>query len=263
MKQKRAALFLVFLLVVIGGAYFLYPSQTAAVEIGADSFDNVRFPIVHIELPHCPFYFYDRNNWQHGTIAFSNAPDGQNFEPVGTQVRGRGNSTWRSGPEKRPLRFRLDEPQSILGTDYEARDWILIADRFDRSFMRNYSALYLSRALNNLFAIEMTQHVHLFVNGEYMGVYLFTDERTVQPGRLEIAFHEDPARSGFYIELDTRAPREGIENVTFVNPFLPHDIRYPHAADRTPAHMAYVLNYLSTVNDAIRARDFSLITQLS
>ena len=261
MKQRHALLFVVFLLAIIAGVYFLYTPQTAAGSIGLESFDDSRFPIVHIDLPNGPFYFYDRNNWQSGTITFSNAPDGQNFEAVTTRVRGRGNSTWRSGPEKRPLRFRLYEPRSILGSDYEARDWILIADRFDRSFMRNYSALYLSRLLN-LYAVETIQHVHLFVNGEYMGIYLLTDERTVQPGRLEIEFHPDPARSGFFIELDSRAPHAGIQNVTFVNPFQPHAIRYPLAADRTPAHMAYVLDYLTAVNTAIRAQDFDLITQL-
>ncbi|MCL2365137.1 MAG: CotH kinase family protein [Defluviitaleaceae bacterium] len=262
MKLKCAAVFIVFLLAIIAGVYFLHSPPNTANTLGLDSFEDARFPIVHIELPNSPFYFYDRNNWQSGTISFSNAPEGQNFEPVATRVRGRGHSTWRVGPEKRPLRFRLYEPQSILGANYEARDWILIADRFDRSFMRNYSALYLSRLLNNIYAVEMVQHVHLFVNGEYMGVYLFTDERTVQPGRLEIAFHPDPARSGFFIELDSRATREGIENVTFINPFQPHSIRYPFANDRTPAHMEYLLNYFTAVNNAIRAQDFELITQL-
>jgi hypothetical protein len=112
-------------------------------------------------------------------------------------------------------------------------------------------------------AITTMQHVHLYVNGEYMGVYLLTDERDVSPGRLEINWHENPARSGFFIELDNRAPWDGTENETFVTVnSLHYDIRFPSGTRRTPEHVTYLREYLEAVSYAIRYQSFDEILEL-
>ena len=217
------------------------------------------FPSLHITVPEDPF-IQERTHWQDGTLSIENpANEAFSFEDVETRFRGRGNSTWWLTEDKRPLRFRFEEPQSVLGSPYKATDWILLANHFDRSLLRNYAALLLGVMLDGLDFTPIPHHVHLYVNGEYMGVYLLTDERDVIEGRMEITWDEDPAVSEFFLELDARAYEQGgVENDTFViADGLMYDIRYPgNRSRRTPEHVAYVKDYLEQVGAVLRSGDF-------
>ena len=229
--------------------------------LGAIATYAYELPTIRISVPQSPFV--DRNLWLDGTLALE--CDTFGFDAVAVRTRGRGNSTWIDGVNKRPLRFTLGEARSLLGSEYEAREWILLADFFDRSLLRNYTALHFAASLGSMSFVPSARHVHLYVNGEYMGVYLLTDERNTEPGRLEhLAFDPNPARSSFIIELDSRAANDGaIQNVDFisVNNRL-HDIRFPGSSARTPAHMAYVLNYMYAVCNALRFGTWEEITAL-
>ncbi|MCL2047715.1 MAG: CotH kinase family protein [Defluviitaleaceae bacterium] len=211
------------------------------------------FPIITINLPFSPFI--ERGIWQNGKISLLNAPEEHSFQAA-ARVRGRGNSTWYMGENKRPLRIRFDEARSMLGSAYEARNWILLADNFDRSLMRNYSAFKLAEAMGMGF-VPSAQHVHLYVNSRYMGVYLLTDERDVISGRVEIESHPQPERSGFFIELDGRAS----EPYVTVND-LRYGVLYPSGRQLTPAHVDYVRDYLERVSHAIRFGSFDEILRL-
>jgi hypothetical protein len=220
------------------------------------------FPTMHITTPESPFIY--REQWQSGRISLTSAIEEFTFDEVRANVRGRGNSTWIDGPAKRPLRFRFDEARAMMGSEYEARDWILLANYFDRSLLRNYSTLDFAARLGTMSFVPSIQNLHLYVNGEYMGVYLLTDERDTGPGRLDaVRWDPDPARSGFFLELDARAPSDGVEDETYVIVSgLPYDIRYPGSSRRTPEHVAYAKSYLEAVSLAIRNGDFAEIARL-
>jgi len=252
------------IIAILSFAIFLGASQLIANEQYDLPFDGNRgFPIMRITTPENPFV-QERTFWQSGTISIENTSEEFAFEAVGTGIRGRGNSTWWNGENKRPLRFRLDEARSLLGSDYEARDWILLADNFDRSLLRNYSALYLGGLLSGMDFVPSVNSVHLYVNEEYMGIYLLTDERDVNPGRMDLTWNPNPTVSGFFLELDARAYQDGgVENETFVNVNgLLYDIRYPGSSGRTPEHVAYVREYLEAVSLAVRGRNFEEILKL-
>ena len=244
-------------------------SPTAAVEsplarerevVMADEIGVGYFPTMFILVPESPFE--DRELRQSGIITL-HCPNFA-FEGVPVEVRGRGNSTWWDGPDKRPLRFRFDEAQSLMGSSHEARNWILLSNHFDFSLLRNYSALHYGALLDGMSFVPSIHNVHLYVNGEYMGVYLITDERDVNPGRLEIEWDENPEYSGFFLELDARAYQGGaIENEDFivVNSML-YDIRFPSSSQLTPEHVNYVWGYLNDVSRAIRYGTFDEILEL-
>ena len=221
--------------------------------------DIATFPSLHITSYYDPF-IQEREFWHDGTVALTGAPEGFNFEPVDARFRGRGNSTWWMGPDKRPLRIRFRTPQPLM-SDYEARDWILLANQFDRSLLRNYSAFYLGQLLDGLGFTPTPHHVHLYINGEYVGVYTLTDERNTGPGRLYLEWHEDPAQSDFFLELDARAYRTGILDETYVTVnSLHYDLRYPN--DLSPAHVDYVRAYITAVSNAIRHQSFEDVLAL-
>jgi hypothetical protein len=199
-------------------------------------------PSVFILVPESPFV--ERELWQNGTVTLSG-------EEISARIRGRGNSTWNMGENKRPLRIRFDEARSVFGSDYEARDWILLADNFDRSLMRNYAALNLARAMGRFHFTPSARHVHLYVNRQYMGVYLFTDERDVNAGRLELSPDD------FFIELDGRA-NEPFVTVNHLN----YRLRFPSGRALTPERADFAREFLEKVSRAIRFSDFEEILKL-
>lgn len=226
-----------------------------------------KLPSLHLVTPHHPFD--DRNLWQDGSLfitgmADTSMPHVSDVLETAVRVRGRGNSTWWMGPEKRPLRFRLAEPLSLFDSAYEATDWILLANYFDQSLLRNYSAFYFTKLMNtSMQFVPMAQNENLYINDEYMGVYTLTDERDVNPGRLDLDWDEIPEYSDYFIELDFRAHEDGEEDVNFVrvNHRL-YDIRFPSGGRRTPLHIEYVKALLTRLSDAIQTQNFDKIVQL-
>ena len=173
-------------------------------------------------------------------------------------LRGRGNTTWWFGPDKRPLRFRFYEPREMLGFGSAHRDWILLANHFDRSLLRNYTALHLGRLLDGLDNTPRCSFVHLYVNGQYMGVYQLTDERDLGVGRTDLRLHENPAISEYMLEWDSRMRDEPDEGLHWVltSTDIPFEIRFPSGNASSYAHAEYVLDYLERVSHALRSGNF-------
>lgn len=126
------------------------------------------------------------------------------------RIRGRGNSTW--GYPKKPYRLKFDKDISLLGMK-PATDYVLLAEHNDKSLMRNYAAHYLSSYLKLPHSLE-ANYVNVYLNGNYNGLYLLTEQVAVSKNRLNIDVSED-IDGGFLIELERefeRANSEGIEN---------------------------------------------------
>jgi len=131
-------------------------------------------------------------------------------EDLEMRIKGRGNSTWTF--PKKPYKIKFDERQSLLGMA-EAKEYVLLAEYNDKSLMRNYAAHYFSEFLNFDRHLE-TRHVSLFINQEYQGVYLLTEQVEVDENKLNID-QSDLFYGGFLIELeaDERVGEEGIEDI--------------------------------------------------
>ncbi len=158
----------------------------------------------------------ERDKWQNASLKIGdeNTPI---FESDSLRVRGRGNSTWYSVPEayqKRPYRIRFDEDISILGMK-PARDYVLLAEHFDRSLLRNYFSHRMSKDLHISYQNE-TRAIELYLNGTYHGYYTLTEQVEVHESRLNI--DTSGTTGGFLIELesDERIGNEGIENIHWV-----------------------------------------------
>ena len=229
------------------------------ITVYADSYESSEagFPTIHITSRTDPFTA-PRDFWHGAQITVKSEDPWFSLYNVDVLLRGRGNTTWWFGPEKRPLRFRFDEPHEMLGFDTPHRDWILLANHFDRSLLRNYTALHLGRQLGGLDNTPRCSFVHLYVNGQYMGVYQITDERDLGIGRTDIVLHEDPAISEFMLEWDGRMRDEPFKGLDWVltSTDVPFEIRFPSGQDSSRAHAAYVLDYLERVSHALRSGNF-------
>ena len=86
-------------------------------------------------------------------------------------IRGRGNSSWEM--PKKSYKIEFDKKQSMLGMPKD-KDWALIANYADKTLMRNDLAYRLSAALDVFYA-PRCEFAELYVNGNYLGVYLVTE----------------------------------------------------------------------------------------
>ena len=211
------------------------------------------FPVIEIATDTHPFHM-PRTTWHDGTVVI----DGWESH---ARVRGRGNTTWIYGEEKRPLRLRFTQPTYLLDFPTPHRDWILLANHFDRSLLRNHGAMHLAGQLHGMYFTPRSQFVNLYINGNYYGIYELTDERNQDLGRANLRQNIDPTLSEFFIELNGHAryfPPDEQAEVAFVVNDMYYEMRWPSG----PYHLAYANQYISAVSQAIRSGNITALNQL-
>ncbi len=88
----------------------------------------------------------------------------------------------------------------------EIKNYVLLAEYSDKSLLRNYIAHKLSSYLNTYYVLE-TRHVELYLNDEYQGVYLLTEQIRHDKNGLLV--------DDYLLELEqelTRREEEGLED---------------------------------------------------
>ena len=145
----------------------------------------------------------NREDWVTMTFSMSDPNDPENdiLAISNQQIRGRGNSSWvgaNFGQYPYRIRFRANEQQSPFGLP-AARNWVLLSN---------------ATAISKIFGFELGQrlgleytcsynHVELYLNGDYRGIYVFTEHRQADPtekgapGRPKIDLKE-----GWFVEID-------------------------------------------------------------
>lgn len=107
------------------------------------------------------------------------------------EIRSRGNTTlWHA---KQPFQIRLDRDFGLLGMA-SGGTWLLLANSFDDSGIRNMIALDMANAAGMEY-VPRWRCVDLYCNGVYWGTYLLTEKIEVQKGRVEVG-------NGFLIERE-------------------------------------------------------------
>lgn len=151
----------------------------------------------------------DKENYVSGKISISNAPDGFNFEDLAMEIRGRGNYTWNStfntDPmyNKRPYRIKLSEKMNLLGQgNGKAKVWTLIANHCDQSLLRNQTMMNFARTLTGIVWEPSASSVEVFLNGEYIGVYMLAEQVQVNSNRINLPEdYESSAEIAFLIQM--------------------------------------------------------------
>lgn len=100
-------------------------------------------------------------------------------------LRGRGNSTWEQ--PKSPYQFKLESRADLLKTGAPSemnRTWVLLADVYDPSLLRNRISLDMALELG-ISEASHSEHVDLYYDGEYRGTYLLAEKVELREGRIE------------------------------------------------------------------------------
>jgi len=228
------------------------------------------FPSLHIATVAGNIH---RLNWANTTVSMYSPDGGAIFQGLGAQIRGRGNTTWFAMGDKRPFRIRFDQPRPMFGSAHVARDWTFIACALDYTLMRQYSAYFLGRMLgasagDSGFLGPMGHLLHVYLDGEYRGVYMLSDQIQAGPGRAELTSNLVPELSEFLLEWCGRADHAGNpggpeEFIVFVH--IPNNIRrqdMPFVVDFPGGgvlrgghgHMEFLDGFLNEVSLAIFER---------
>ena len=177
------------------------------------------------------------------------------------QIRGRGHSTW--GQPKNPYRVKFADDTALAALPdalgmRKSRHWALLADYFDKSLLRNKLAYSLGNSSVFADGLKWTpsgQHLEVFLNGDYIGVYLLTETIRIDPGRLDIkTMSADPAihdvDGGWIVEVDTRLDCYSSANVN-LQQLTPQGVAIcidtPDEEDITPAQVASIKRFLDEV----------------
>ena len=153
----------------------------------------------------------------------------------GVGIRVRGKTTSRA--LKKPYRIKFNEKTSVLGMKAN-KSWVLLADYYDQSYIRNYTALTLASYFNNLDFTPTPNHVALFVNGKFMGLYLLCEQIDEESGRLDIEQKNEnmsPTDKDYPLHLVIEKSLENgktPETDFFINEWAYVEIKYPDYEDR-------------------------------
>ena len=191
-------------------------------------------------------------------------PMAKNYEDEGcVGIRLRGNSTMKA--RKRPYRIKFDEKQSFFGLKAN-KSWVLLADYYDQSYIRNYTAFTLADKFDNLDFTPTPHHVALVINNEFKGLYLLCEQIDEKKGRANVDEDFDVAVDSefpFLIEMDLKAYKEGVTGVDnfYVESVDNHvEIKYPEADERQKTETSdvvydYIYEYVNAVFTTLKTNE--------
>ena len=157
----------------------------------------------------------------------------ENFEDS-VQIKGRGNSSW--GHSKKPYRLKFEEKVKPFGLT-KGKSWVLLANAQKGALMANAIAMKIGQMAGAKYPNHIIP-VELYMNGSYMGSYMFTEKVGMANNSVDID-EED----GYVVELDTYGStdepiyRTGNYNlpVKVAEPDLDEYINEEYAKDRRAA----------------------------
>lgn len=151
-------------------------------------------------MPPAPYY-------EECKITVTDADGRVTLSDTDAQVKVRGN--WTTTYEKKPLRIKFAEKQTLLGLNdgAEMKNWVLLAEYKDGSMLRNKTILSIAEELfagKDLYVTD-TELVEVVINGEYWGVYLLAEYQQINEDRVNITEAEQDYTGtdiGYFLEFD-------------------------------------------------------------
>lgn len=206
---------------------------------------NFRIPTVHITTEGGK-PIDSKDNYVNATFRFEDPSrfytDEESLELTG-RIKGRGNTTW--GMPKKPYRIKLDEKAHVFSR-WGNKDWILLANYSDKTLLRNIMAMEISRICGMSWT-PMMLSVEVYVNGQYQGVYAFSDHKEIAGHRvnIEVATETD-LEGGYYLELEEAMDEPVCFKTVWDTPVMFHEPEYP-----TEAQQKYVREWFNGFEHAL------------
>lgn len=162
-----------------------------------------------------------KNYYLHANFRISGNGLYEAFEDS-VDIKGRGNSSW--GYTKKPYRLKFAEKVKPFGLT-KGKSWVLLANAQSGSLMANAIAMKVGQLAD----AKYTNHiipVELYMNGQYMGSYMFTEKVGMANNSVDI-----DEELGYVVELDTYGDETIYRTGIY---YLPVKIAEPDLEDYTP-----------------------------
>ena len=150
---------------------------------------------------------YSKDIYTQALIDVSNCETKYEMQSESAGVRLRGNGTLEAN--KKPYRIKFDNKQNVLGLNdgAKAKNWVLLAEYYDYSMLRNATAFMLSDSLldNKGYYSSDFKHVNLYINDIFNGVYVLAEQQQVNKNRIDIYEPEENETNvdiGYLLEID-------------------------------------------------------------
>ena len=159
----------------------------------AEEFGPIDLPVLYLEIDGGKTEIDRMNNSPDHSYRCTGRMDillpdgftGPQEETCGLQleyIRGRGNGSWNMS--KNPYKIKLRDKTDLFGMG-KSRTWVLLANYFDISLIRNRLVSWMGEAMGLDFTPEGI-FTEVVMNGEYLGNYYLCEQVQVNKNRVDI-----------------------------------------------------------------------------
>ena len=188
--------------------------------------------------------------------------DGVDNLEADAKIKLRGNTTlW---VDKKSYKIKFNEKQNLLGMGSD-KEWALLANYFDATYIRNYYAYTLANALGLEYTCDC-KFVEVYLNGEYNGLYLLSETVKTSKERVNIEVDTTGDETPFLLELDMKIIQDNpnymdtlddemflIDNKKYNNKVYPFGTKYPDSfKDIDSNQYQYIKDYMNNVFESVR-----------
>ncbi len=151
-----------------------------------------------------------KTEYETAKISFLGCDKKYRIDEVVTEIRGRGNNSW--GYPKKSYKFKLSEKQNLFDlANGREKIWVLLANQCDQSLQRNHVSFEYARYFDAVAWQPNSTSVEVYLNGEYVGVYLLAEEIKVSGDRVNVEDrYPNEVDTGYLVELSNYASGEVI-----------------------------------------------------
>lgn len=159
-----------------------------------------------------------RIDYVDGAVAVADETTGERLPAMKAQLKVRGN--WTLDYPQKSIRIKFEKKQNLLGLNEgrEYKSWVLLTEWKDLSKMNSAAGFFLAHQILSEHGYYCTDYafVHVYVNEDYRGLYLLTEQQEVNEGRVEITEVEKGSEDryrGYLMEYDAYFQEEkGLPN---------------------------------------------------
>lgn len=251
----------IFIFCLCAGGVVFYVGLITATPAASEQSEK---KIISEEIPELRLYLNDTNletiNSNGKDVKYSGnmarfVVDEENYDFENVEIKGRGNSTWWNA-EKKPYQIKFDSKKNLFGLG-KAKTWILLANYFDGSYIRNDMAFYIANLLDMDYA-NSGEFVELYMDDEYVGLYYLTQKVGVSNASARLR-----DKNGVLMELDNIYAWEESQNFSAKNgdTFVLKDSVSDDEIDREIGAVNFIESY-NQLQEAVWNKDWKKIEEL-
>ena len=164
-----------------------------------------------------------RDYYKDATISIDGHDIFPSMEETYVQIKGRGNSSW--GWPKKPYRLKFEEKVKPLGMT-KGKSWVLLSNYQQGSIMSNAIGMKAANLMDAAAANHIVP-VDLYLNGQYVGSYNFTEKVGFSNNSVEL----DDESYAALLELDSYYDEPDGQKFRSAPYDLPVNVKEPDFSD--------------------------------